>query len=85
MREELVDKEQTEIFNIENTIMNIAEKQLRDGKQSIQDLYEKILEATDQIGSPLLSETKEILKGKVFFDKNYCYLQEINRTKTLFD
>src|SRR3989344_6148377 len=85
LREELVDKEQTEIFNIENTIMNIAEKQLRDGKQSIQDLYEKILEATDQIGSPLLSETKEILKGKVFFDKNYCYLQEINRTKTLFD
>lgn len=85
LREELSDPIQLQKHNINSIIENIAQEELRNGKQTTEYLYGTILEATDQIGSPLLSEVKETLKGKVFFDKDYCYLQGIITNKSLFD
>ena len=85
LRTELSDPIQLQENNINLIIESIAQEQLRNGKQATGPFYESILEATDQIGSPLLSEVKEILKGKVFFDKDYCYLQEMNTNRNLFD
>lgn len=85
LREELTEQDQMDAHSINKKITDVAESQLRNGKKTVQDFYEKILEATDSIGSPLLSEIKMILNGKVLFDKEYCYLQETSETKTLFD
>ena len=85
LREELSNPILLKESSIDSIIEKIVQEQLRNGKQSTEHLYEAILEATDQIGSPLLSEVKETLKGKVFFEKDYCYLQGMNTNKTLFD
>ena len=85
LREDLIDLKEIEKNNIAELIKNTALEELKNGKRTIQDFYGLILEKTDKIGSPLLSEVKETLKGKVFFDKDYCYLQDISKNKTLFD
>ncbi len=69
---------------IEEYVANVAVDLLRDGKKSIKELYEAILESTFDIGSPSLGEVKNLLKHTVLFDKNYAYLQRITRTSTLF-
>ncbi len=84
LRPELHDENILHEHSIDKVITHIAETELSDGKKTIQNFYEKVLEGTDNIGSPLLSEVKSILNGKVLFDKNFCFLQVLNETKTLF-
>lgn len=85
LREDLFTAEKNSVPNISVLLESTAQQQLKDGRKTIQDFYEAILDTTDKIGSPLLSEVREILKGKVFFDKDYCYLQNTSANKTLFE
>ena len=85
LRRELLDPVQLQMSSVDSIIEDIAQQQLRNGRQTTEYLYETILEATDQIGSPLLSEVKEILKDIVFFEKDYCYLRGTNTSRSLFD
>jgi hypothetical protein len=85
LREDLFTTEDNFTQNISVLLESTAQQQLKDGRKTIQDFYEAVLDTTDKIGSPLLSEVREMLKGKVFFDKDYCYLQNISANKTLFE
>lgn len=75
LRDELNDKRLNKQYNLKNIVESVASDQLQNGKKSMEDLYRIITEETEIIGSPPVSEVKIILKNLVYFDKNYCYLQ----------
>jgi hypothetical protein len=77
IREELINRELFEKFDIENKVINIAISDLKKGKKNIESFYENVLEKTKEFGSPPLSEIKLFLKETVLFEKDYCYLQNI--------
>jgi adenine-specific DNA methylase len=62
-------------IRLEDILKSVATKELSKDKKSIQDFYEVILAHTDHIGSPQVSEMRDLLKGIVLFDGEYCYLQ----------
>lgn len=85
LRNDLFTAQISESRSIMDLVQSAAQERLKNGKETVHSFYESILESTDQIGSPLLSEVKEILKGRVLFEKEYCYLQDTSLNKTLFE
>lgn len=81
LRDELLDECEPQ-YALETIVTYAAEKSLGKGKLAIKDFYEIILEETSEVGSPLLGEVKKMLEGRVFFDKNFAYLQR--STESLF-
>lgn len=76
LRPELLDEKIMEEFSLQRRIQELAIKELKTGKKPISYIYEKILEQTDDLGSPVFSEVVTFLKGIVLFDKGSCYLQD---------
>lgn len=60
---------------LEDLLKSIAIRELSNDKKSIRDFYEAVLAHTDSIGSPPISEVRNMLDGTVFFEGEYCYLQ----------
>jgi len=83
LRAELSD-EKNDASSVEQLVKNIAESSLRDGRKTLKELYEDILEGTSEIGSPLLNEVKTMLSGIVLFDKDFSYLQRAHQNGSLF-
>lgn len=69
---------------LRDILKSIAVKELSGDKKSIRDFYEVVLANTDNIGSPPVSEVKTILAGMVFFEEEYCYLQNKIHQQPLF-
>lgn len=84
LRPELQMPGLSEKFNLHKIILSVAFEQLNNGRKTIQELYEAVIEKTDELGSPPISEVKQILKNKVLFDQDYCYLQNIDQQLALF-
>lgn len=84
LRSELMDKNLIDKYSLERTIQELAVKELKTGKKSVDYLYEQILEKTDGLGSPVFSEVVNYLKGIVLFEKDYCYLQDNHIQMGLF-
>jgi len=75
LRPELhIDKDMEE-QRIDTLVSTVAVRELKKGKMSVQDFYEKVMVETIDIGTPQLKEIKQMLKGTVLFEKSYCYLQ----------
>jgi 16S rRNA G966 N2-methylase RsmD len=83
LRDELVGHALFERYDIVNLIKTIAISELKNGKKTIQEFYERVLEQTDDLGAPPLSDVKFILSGSVHFDGEFCYLQELNHLSQL--
>ena len=74
LRDSLFNKKILEEKNLQNILIMTANKKLANDKKTIDQFYMDILEATDRIGSPPLTEIKLLLQNNVYFDKQFCYL-----------
>jgi hypothetical protein len=83
LRDELKDNNLLEKYNIEKRLKEISISSLKQGKKTIREFYEIILENTEDIGSPPLPEVRLLLSGIVLFDKQYCYLQNTDLTRQM--
>lgn len=61
---------------IDSILKEIAISELSTEKRSIKDFYEMVLAKTDEFGGVQIAEVKTLLKGLVFFEGEFCYLQD---------